>query len=587
MTARNITVGMLAAAAKTGIARGTMTMRKGWWLFLFGLALVLGGSWQAGRIQTAGGIEVRDVRFRSPAGTTMSALLYVPAGATAATPAPAILAVHGYINSRETQDGFAIEFARRGYVVLALDQTGHGYSEGAAFSEGFGGPAGLAWLRGLPMVDKANIGLEGHSMGGWTVLAAAAAMPDAYRAMVLEGSSTGKPFAADGSPVWPRNLALVFSRCDEFLKLMWDVDRAQDVARSAKLQAMFGTDAIEPGRIYGNMAAGSARRLTQPVATHPGDHISHAAIGDALDWFGRTLQGGTPLPADDQIWFGKEVATGVALIGFVALLVGSFDLLLALPVFASLRRAPPPGLPRRDRRWWQRFAQTALVPAITFFPAFIAVTLLLPPSALLPQTVTTQVTFWAVINAGLTQLLSRFGPPAPARAPSHWLRAALLALATAAIGYLVLLAMAAWFTIDFRFWVVALKPLNLDQFRIALVYLVPITFAQFVILDALGRLTVAMDGWLRRYGAAKLALAAGFLLLLVVDYGIFFVTGRLPTAFDPLTTVIAIQFVPLLATIAAIGTFTWGRTGNAVSGGLLCGLLVTWYVVAGTATQVA
>jgi len=131
-------------------------------------------------------------------GNTMSALLYVPANATAQTPAPGILAVHGYINSRETQDGFAIEFARRGYVVLALDQTGHGYSDPPAFANGFGGPDGLAHLRSLDIVDKNNIGLEGHSMGGWTVLAAAAAMPNDYRAMVLEGSSTGKPFAADG-----------------------------------------------------------------------------------------------------------------------------------------------------------------------------------------------------------------------------------------------------------------------------------------------------------------------------------------------------------------------------------------------------
>ena len=44
---------------------------------------------------------------------------------------------------------FAIEFARRGYVVLALDQTGHGYSGGAAFSNGFGGPDGLDVVRRL------------------------------------------------------------------------------------------------------------------------------------------------------------------------------------------------------------------------------------------------------------------------------------------------------------------------------------------------------------------------------------------------------------------------------------------------------
>jgi pimeloyl-ACP methyl ester carboxylesterase len=560
-------------------------MRKGWWLFLLGLALVLGGSWQASRIQTAGGIAIHDIRLRSPAGTRMSALLYVPRGATAATPAPGILAVHGYINSRETQDGFAIEFARRGYVVLALDQTGHGYSGGPAFSEGFGGPAGLAYLRALRIVDKANIGLEGHSMGGWTVLAAAAAMPDGYRAMVLEGSSTGKPFAADGTPIWPRNLALVFSRYDEFSQVMWGVGRAQDVASSPKLQALFGTRTITPGTIYGSIADGSARRLTQPVTTHPGDHFSHAAIGDALDWFGQTLDGGTPLPADDQIWLGKEVATGLALIGFFAILAGSFDLLLALALFAPLRRAPPAGVPARDARWWRQFGMTALVPAITFFPAFILVTLALPPSALLPQTVTTQVMVWALINAGPTLLQLRFGQSQPPAAASRWLLSALLALATTAIGYAVLTAMAAWFTVDFRFWVVALKPLSLDQFRIATVYLVPITFAQVITLAALARLAVAGDGWLMRYGAAQLALAGGFVLLLLVDYGLFFTTGQLPTAFDPLTTVIAIQFVPLLAIIAAIGTFTWRRTGSAVPGGLLCGLFVTWYVVAGTATQ--
>jgi hypothetical protein len=379
----------------------------------------------------------------------------------------------------------------------------------------------------------------------------------------------------------------VFSRFDEFSKIMWGVDRAQDVASSPKLQAVFGTKTIVPGTIYGSIADGTARRLSQPVTTHPGDHINHAAIGDAIDWFGKTLKGGTPLPADDQIWFGKELATGVALIGFLAILVGSFDLLLMLPAFTPLRRAQMPAWTARDRRWWTQFAVTSLLAAIVFFPAFILVTLALPPSSLLPQTVTTQVMVWALINAGLTLILWRFGRAVPPRAAPHWVLSALLALTTVAIGYAAVLAVAAWFTVDLRFWIVALKPLSQDQIRIALIYLVPITFAQIVSLGALGRLAVANDGWLVRYGAAKLALAGGFVLLLVIDYGLFFLTGQLPTAFDPLTTVIAIQFVPLLATIAAIGTFTLHRTGSAVPGGLLCGLFVTWYVVAGTATQIS
>lgn len=111
-------------------------MHRRWSLAIVGLVLILAGGVLAWLTQTSGGIQIRDVRFPGAKGNTMSALLYIPPNATPQLPAPGILAVHGYINSRETQDGFAIEFARRGYVVLALDQTGHGYSDGPAFATG-------------------------------------------------------------------------------------------------------------------------------------------------------------------------------------------------------------------------------------------------------------------------------------------------------------------------------------------------------------------------------------------------------------------------------------------------------------------
>ena len=117
-------------------------MKNRWRLLVVGIVLILAGSLVAHFAQTSGGIRIQDLRFAGTNGLQMSALLYIPANATPKTPAPGILAVHGYINSRETQDGFAIEFARRGYVVLALDQTGHGYSAPPAFANGFGGPDG-------------------------------------------------------------------------------------------------------------------------------------------------------------------------------------------------------------------------------------------------------------------------------------------------------------------------------------------------------------------------------------------------------------------------------------------------------------
>jgi hypothetical protein len=77
-------------------------MRSRWSLAIVGLILILAGGVLAYLTQTSGGIQIRDIRFAGAKGNIMSALLYIPPNATAQTPAPGILAVHGYINSRET-----------------------------------------------------------------------------------------------------------------------------------------------------------------------------------------------------------------------------------------------------------------------------------------------------------------------------------------------------------------------------------------------------------------------------------------------------------------------------------------------------
>jgi pimeloyl-ACP methyl ester carboxylesterase len=574
-------------------------MRGRWSWVVAGAVLILAGGFLAYLTQTAGGIRIEDVRFTGAKGNTMSALLYVPAGATAKTPSPGILAVHGYINSRETQDGFAIEFARRGYVVLALDQTGHGYSDPPAFANGFGGPDGLAYLRSLDMVDNNNIGLEGHSMGGWTILAAATAMPNDYKAMVLEGSSTGKPFAAEGTATWPRNLALVFAQYEEFSTLMWGVERAQDVTQSPKLWALFGTSgAVEPGKIYGDIAQGTARVLYTPAMTHPAEHISHEAIGDSLDWFARTLQGGTPRPVDDQIWFAKEIGTLVALFGFVAFLIGVFDALLEARLFSRLRLPEiadgtmPAHVASSGGRWTAALLLSAFIPALTYYPAFALAGAFVMPSAWLPQGITNQIMVWAIINGLITLALMSFAPKRASRAgiiaPS-----VLIALLTIIVGYAALWLADLAFKIDFRFWIFALKLMSAKQFLIFLIYLVPFTAFFVIALHVLHRNFSTMAAARSAlYLTNIFALTLGFMVLLALQYGALWLTGKLinplpDPGFVPLSTIVAIQFVPLLAIVAAIATFTWRRTGSSLPGALICGALVTWYIVAGTATQVA
>ncbi|HXQ13960.1 MAG TPA: alpha/beta fold hydrolase [Caulobacteraceae bacterium] len=561
--------------------------RRPWRLLSLGVLLIAIGSIVASLVQTAGGTRVSDVRFVAADGAVMSGLLYVPPNATAKTPAPGILAVHGYINTRETQDAFAIEFARRGYVVLALDQRGHGYSGGAATSKGFGGPDGLRYLRSLAFVDPNQIGLEGHSMGGWTVLAAAADQPAGYQAMVLEGSSTGKPFAAEGTPAWPRNLAVVESQLDEFSPLMWGVARARDVGSSPKLETLFGVTApVTTDKIYGDAAAGTARVLYAPFATHPGDHISPEAVGYALDWFAHTLKGGTPRPAGDQVWFGKELGTLAALVGFFALLLGVFELLLGLPAFAGLTATPQPLRDRRGWRWWAVFLLTGFVPALTYFAIPLGAPLF-APSALFPQAITNSLMIWAIVNTLLALAIGWLldGPKPPF--DRRWAASIGIAVVTVAAGYLALAIVDFLFKVDFRFWVVALRPLTRTQFFAALAYLIPFTLFVMGAFRGLERLMLRGEGAAAQYLTAMVALPLGFLVLTGAQYAWLFATGALPLSFEALNTIVAIQFVPLLAVLGLISTFTWRRTGSYLPGALVAALFVTWYMVAGTATHFA
>jgi pimeloyl-ACP methyl ester carboxylesterase len=561
-------------------------MLRKWDFLVLGLMLILGGSFLAHVVQTYGGVTLRDVRFAGDNGLTQSGLLYVPKTATAAHPAPAVLASHGYINTREMQSPFAIELARRGFVVLAMDMIGHGYSDGAVGqSKDLGGPAALRYLQSLPFVDKANIGLEGHSMGGVPVMTAAASQPEGYRAVVLEGSTPG--FLGAKSPARPNNLAVVFGQFDEFAPLMWGVPKGSLVSQSKKLAKAFGVPGpVIVGKIYGEFPGGSARVLENPPVTHPWEHFSRAGVGGAVDWFQKTLAGeANPLAPGDQIWLWKDIGTGIAFVGLVILLIGAFEVLLMLPVFASLNQSAQPVAERRGGKWWLAFVLTAAVPALTFYPLMKLGNLFFPMQ-LFPQYIQNQLVVWALVNALITLVLSlvlRGGKPV---FTTNWPKSAAIAAATIAIGYLSLVAVDAAFKTDYRFWVLGLKPLDGRHALMAIPYLVLWSVFFLVAFRALAaNLAVKGEGFVVQAGGWKLAMSLGFIVLLIVEYATLFRTGLLLTPAEPLNTIVAIQFVPLLASFGAIAAVTYRRTNSYVPGALICALLLSWYVTAGTATH--
>ncbi|MBQ6720346.1 MAG: alpha/beta hydrolase [Oscillospiraceae bacterium] len=159
--------------------------------------------------------------------------LYVPETASAEAPAPGVLLLHGYQNDRETCAAYAIELARRGAVVLSLDEYGHGgtdvgmarrgyvnhrvkvnfgeeseadgtfvsvggpsrfrlmmnFSNLSFFDDSYskdsdgnaildsscGGIAAYGVLADMPCVDPSRLAVSGHSMGTWSSWSVAAA----------------------------------------------------------------------------------------------------------------------------------------------------------------------------------------------------------------------------------------------------------------------------------------------------------------------------------------------------------------------------------------------------------------------------
>ncbi|MGA2368801.1 MAG: alpha/beta fold hydrolase, partial [Dehalococcoidia bacterium] len=534
---------------------------------------------------------------------------YVPKTATAATPAPGILAIHGYINSRETQDGFAIEFARRGYVVLAMDQTGHGYSSPPAFANGFGGPDGLTYLASLDIVDKNNIGLEGHSMGGSAVATAADAHPDLYKAMVLEGSSTAP--APPGDATFPKNLGVVFGLWEEFSGSMWGADIPRTIVSTDQLKEQFGTDKdVVVGQLYGSIEQGTARELFMPQNTHPGDHFSTAAIGDAIYWFEQTLKGGNGLPPSDQVWYWKEIGNLIALIGMILLLFPVGSLLLQTKFFKGIAEATPEPKTVKGIGWWIGAILLVAIPAITYFPFTDFGLKLNFTSAIFPQIITDQIMVWVLMNAAISIVLFvlwHFIFNRKANAGNYGLawgtklewgkigKALLLAVAVAFVAYLTLVLSGLLFNVDYRIWVFAVKPMSLLQFRMFLCYLIP--FIVFFLV-----LATVLQGELRPFRKNGQAfglcgetwinialLVLGFVGVILYQYIPLIAGGTLSiiNAGDILFGIIAFQFLPIMTIAALVYTYFFRKTGHVYAGAFLIAILIVWIVVASEATHFA
>ncbi len=140
-------------------------------LFVLSMTMILATDTNWGKI------EMTRMTLTSADGDEISAMLYKPKTATPKTPAPCVMYCHGGNDMLEQGSSYAVELARRGYVVVSWDYTGTHYSDvptgtSETVVDKVSGlstmGAETVWntVKSFNFVDFKKIVSMGHSMGG-------------------------------------------------------------------------------------------------------------------------------------------------------------------------------------------------------------------------------------------------------------------------------------------------------------------------------------------------------------------------------------------------------------------------------------
>ena len=342
-------------------------MKKGWGKWAAALAVLLcvafAALFFANRIQTAEGeIRITEGYLPSEVGDLFYKL-YTPSGLKDGGKAPGILLLHGYQNDHETNAAYAIELAKRGAVVLSIDEYGHGASVPGLKERGYvnhmvkvnygldseadktfrpvggsmryrllmnfsnlsffndhytkdeagnsvkdsscGGVAAYRFLSELPNVDKTKLGISGHSMGtwaGWSVAAAYSGTDIEPKATVLQCGELFMDNAYDSESIHFNNVLLLQAKWDEF-SYFRDYKRNVDdaILRSPLRTAFLGTTAENAawGKTFGDFADGSARRMELLFTNHRLTTHNARGLAVSLDWFDQAFDGALTGPAPE------------------------------------------------------------------------------------------------------------------------------------------------------------------------------------------------------------------------------------------------------------------------------------------------
>ena len=604
-------------------------------LLVFSLIFMVFGILFSSIIQTRfGTIQMEELYLETDSGS-LCVYVFRPEKATAEKPAPCVVLSHGYLNNKEMQDANYVELARRGYVVIAMDAYSHGNSSvpdsvyaDTAYVRSGGMIECVYYAASLPFVDKTQIGVCGHSMGGSYANTTMKYFTDLERAAqdldiedlesahdlnlvhtgVIIGNYPANILTDNPRKGYLCNIGVILSKSDEFFYTyghdLLESPNTRDMIRYHANQ--FDALDVREGNIYENADNGYGIVFYNPTEFHATNHFSYTVVRAMLDIFNRTMPAPRQLASTNQVWFWKELCTLLGLVGFFMFIVPFTDALLSTKFFSEVKASSVPALKTPDN--WKPYIKRNIFNTLWCFlliiPLFLLGYVLVSP--VFPQDTTGGIALWSafcglILMAGTRKLLGdklrnhrdelgiRIGGAAMAKT-------VLLAVITVVVTFLFLL-LAKLFKTDFRIWTFDVRYFSPRKILVALRYL-PLFFVYYYFQSlALSRTRFTLWSEAKQMRIGALWSIAPVILMLALTYlpalgghATFWIriipTGtafteiaRTGMALVPLLT---LPFVPMLTITSRISIKLNNLTGQVWLGAFINAMMVTMITVANT-----
>ena len=313
-----------------------------------------------------GYVSIRRLTITGDEAENVSMLLYLPKNATQENPAPLVLISHGRSNQAHSDDTFALELARRGYIVIEPDLNGSGASDTNSLGDREGyKPQAIEvtqFAQTLDYIKGDEIIVVGYSAGVGTSIAVAEAFPEDVKSIVTISSTSPTTSSLDGF-----NYCFIKADADQY-----NYDRiGTEEAFAAEYQNRFGlADPIESGGTY-DIGDGNVFSYTVTRAIHHSNSISGQAVTALLDFMTTVHTAPNFIDPANQVWGWQQFFSLCAAVTFMVFLAALVGLLLQNPYFAAIKNPMPVNKGLRGKKLASKIALDLIIPIVLFIPVSI------------------------------------------------------------------------------------------------------------------------------------------------------------------------------------------------------------------------